>query len=236
MFTYYLCEDNDTIYKMEFSLKEDKINYYLSLLERYLEELVFIEEIETKKLLAKDKIEQEKRETINNENNLLFLERTEVINSMKIEDNLPYVITIKIRKYAFLRPYNIFMLVKLLSNYLTNSNNPYIGKVLDIFNKNQYSYIDFSSMYAFFFAKRKELIKTKALDYNSLQDLFRSLDINITTKYSLNELLNFWNGDDAERALADSIVRDATANKKYLKKFNFAFLPINEQQLLLKRR
>ena len=60
MDTYYLGSDNETIYKIEFSIKEKDRAKYLSLLEKYLEELVFSEETEYKKLVEEDKIEEEK--------------------------------------------------------------------------------------------------------------------------------------------------------------------------------
>ena len=59
MDTYYLGSDNETIYKIEFSIKEKDRAKYLSLLEKYLEELVFSEETEYKKLVEEDKIEEE---------------------------------------------------------------------------------------------------------------------------------------------------------------------------------
>ena len=40
MDTYYLGSDNETIYKIEFSIKEKDRAKYLSLLEKYLEELL----------------------------------------------------------------------------------------------------------------------------------------------------------------------------------------------------
>ena len=49
MFTYYLCDDNDTIYRIWFSIKQEEKEHYLSLLDNYLTELVFIEENELKK-------------------------------------------------------------------------------------------------------------------------------------------------------------------------------------------
>ena len=53
MFTYYLCDDNNTIYRIEFSIKQEEKKYYLSLLDNYLNELIFIEENESKKLVEK---------------------------------------------------------------------------------------------------------------------------------------------------------------------------------------
>ena len=49
MFSYYLCGDGETIYRVEFSLKQDEKKKYLSLLENYLSELIYVEEVEIKK-------------------------------------------------------------------------------------------------------------------------------------------------------------------------------------------
>ena len=236
MFTYYLCDDNKTIYRLELSIKREKMEYYLSLLENYLTELVFIEENETKKLVKKEKIKQENKESINFENGQLLLEKQEVLNIEEIEDYLPSIITIISKKYSFLRSYTIFMLIKLLSDDITRSNNTYIKKILNLFDKSRCWYVDFSSIYGFFFNKTEEFLEDKYYDYNSLEDLLGSLDVNITAKYSVNELLSFWAGDEADREIADGIVNDATTNKNFLRRFKTDFFPFDGQQLIMKRR
>jgi len=122
MFTYYLCDDNNTIYRIEFSIKQEEKNYYLSLLDNYLNELIFIEENESKKLVEKELIEEENNDNIYNENGYLSLVKDEVIKVEKIEDYLPSIITIKTKKYYFLRSYTISMLIYLLSDDITRSN------------------------------------------------------------------------------------------------------------------
>ena len=102
MFTYYLCADNDTIYRLEFSIKPEEREKYLSLLDNYLNELVFLEEQEFKKLTEKSKIESEELDIISIKNGQLLLERQGVSHTEKIEDYLPWIATIKIKEYSFL--------------------------------------------------------------------------------------------------------------------------------------
>lgn len=235
MFTYYLCDDNDTIYRIWFSIKQEEKEHYLSLLDNYLTELVFIEENELKKLVDKELIERENKESIYNENGLLSLEKIEILNIEKIEDYLPFVITIKAKKYCFLRPYTIFMLISLLSDDISRSNNPLTKKIYSLLGPNRYYYVDFESIYKLFFDESGEFLKEKHFDYNSLYALFGNLDVDIELRYSANELRCFWAGDDAERASADGIVNDAILNEEMLKKLPSNFFPFDERQRILKR-
>ena len=236
MFTYYLCDDNNTIYRMSFSIKQEEKDHYLSLLDNYLTELVFIEENKTKKLVEKELVEEENKDSIYSENGQLSLEKTEVLDTEKIEDYLPSIITLKTKKYCFLRPYTIFMLINLLSDNITYSSKPLTKKIASLLGQNRDYYVDFSSIYEFFFDKSGELLREKYFDYNSLYSLFGSLDIDIELRYSANELRCFWAGDDAERATADGIVHHATSNKEMLKTLNPEFFPFDEQQKIMKRR
>lgn len=235
MFTYYLCDDNNTIYRMKLSIKQEEKEYYLSLLDNYLTELIFIEENVSKRIIEKELIDRENKDSIYSNNGQLLLEKAEVLNAEKIEDYLPYIITIKTKKYSFLRPYTIFMLINLLSDDITNSNNHLAKEITSLLDLRKDYYIDFNSIYELFFDKNGEFLKEKIFDYNSLYSLFGSLDINIELKYSANELRCFWAGDDAERATADGILYDATSNKEILKKINSDFFPFDEQQKKLKR-
>jgi len=90
------------------------------------------------------------------------------------------------------------------------SSNPILKKIVSSPRQKSYYFIDFSTIYSFFFDEKD-------------------------TRYSANELRCFWAGDDAERALADSIVRDAFKIKEYLNKLGNDFLTINNQQLIKKR-
>ena len=235
MFTYYLCDDNNTIYRIEFSIKQEEKNYYLSLLDNYLNELIFIEENESKKLVEKELIEDENKDNIYNENGYLSLVKDEVINVEKIEDYLPSIITIKTKKYYFLRSYTISMLIYLLSDDITHSSNPILKKIVSSPRQKMYYFIDFSTIYSFFFDENGNLLNGKDFDYNALRDLFQNLNVVKDTRYSANELICFWAGDDAERAVADSIVRDAFKNKEYLNKLGNDFFTLNNQQLIKKR-
>ena len=235
MFTYYLCDDNNTIYRIEFSIKQEEKNYYLSLLDNYLNELIFIEENESKKLVEKELIEDENKDNIYNENGYLSLVKDEVINVEKIEDYLPSIITIKTKKYYFLRSYTISMLIYLLSDDITHSSNPILKKIVSSPRQKGYYFIDFSTIYSFFFNENGNLLNGKDFDYNALRDLFQNLNVVKDTRYSANELRCFWAGDDAERAIADSIVGDAFKNKEYLNKLGNDFFTLNNQQLIKKR-
>ncbi len=236
MFTYYLCDDNNTIYRMKFSIKQEEREYYLSLLDSYLTEFVFIEENITKKLVDKELVEKENEDSVYNENGRLLLKKEEILNVQMIEYYLPSIVTIRAKKYYFLRPYTIFMLINLLYDDITDSTKFLAKKVASLLRKNRNYYVDFSSIYEFFFDKSGKLLGEKYFDYNSLYSLFGSLDIDIELRYSANELRCFWAGDDAERAIADGIVHDATSNKEILKALGSEFFPFDEQQRITKRR
>ena len=229
MFTYYLCDDNNTIYRLEFSIKPEEREKYLSLLDNYLNELVFLEEKEFKKLIEKSEMENEELDSISIKNDQLLLERQGVSHTEKIEDYLPLIATIKIKEYSFLRSYTICILINLLSDDMIHFSNPLAKKIIGLHNQLQNWYVDFSRIYEFFFTKTEQFLGEKYFDYNSLKDLLKSLNINITERYSANELKNFWAGDDAERTLADSIVEGAILNKKILERISFDFLDFDEK-------
>ena len=116
MYTYFLLEDDDTAYRIKFFINENEKEKFLSLVGNYLEEIVFIEENEIKKLVEKEKIDEENKEKIYNDEGGLFLERTEVIKTEEIEDYLPYIVTLKTTKYRFLRSYSIRLLISAFSD------------------------------------------------------------------------------------------------------------------------
>lgn len=228
MFTYYLCKDNDTIYRIEFSIKPEEKERYLSLLDNYLTEFVFIEEKEEKKIVEKEDIEKENKDSINIENGQLLLDRAEVLNIEEITEYLPSIIAVKTKKYSFLRSHTILLLMNLFLNDISHFNNPLTENIATLCRQNRYWYVDFCSIYSFFFDKNEEPLGEKYLDYNSLKDLLKNLDVNITMRYSMNELNCFWAGDDAERATAEGIVNHALTNKKFIKKLEPDFLLFHE--------
>lgn len=150
MFTYYLCDDNETIYRIEMSLKQEEKEYYLSLLENYLAELIFVEESKLKKLVQEEEIETENNDSIVMENGQILLEKTIVTHVEKIEDYLPSIVTIKSKKYFFLRMYTICYLIKLLSDDLNKiEHHPFIDKIAGILKNSHY--IDFKLIFETFF-------------------------------------------------------------------------------------
>ena len=219
MDTYYLGSDNETIYKIEFSIKEKDRAKYLSLLEKYLEELVFSEETEYKKLVEEDKIEEENQEGISIENHIFFLHLSAVIEKQKIEDYLPWIVTVKKKKYSFLRSYTIFMLMALLSDDLDKVNNSYSKQIEKLMGCSRY--INFSFVLSFFFDSSGGIIPERGLDYHSFLELLQNLEGKIIEKYSKSFLASFWQGDEAEREIADGIVGDSAANKVAIKRLNF---------------
>lgn len=226
MFTYYLCKDDDTIYHLEFSIKPEEREHFLSLFDNYLNERVLISENTVKKILEEGKIEGENQDTISIDNDQLLLEKTEVLSTEKIADGLPFVVTIKQQKYSFLRSYTVCALANLFSNDMTHSGNPLAKKIADLPGRIPGWYVDFQAIYKLFFGEN-ESSKEESCDYRSLKKLLGSLDAVITESYSANELNCFWAGDDAERDTAEGIVRCATSNKVYLKKFTPDFFPIH---------
>lgn len=121
MVTYHLCGDGETIYRLEFSIKPEEKDYYISLLENYLTELIFVEE--------REKLDKENKDSLDEEDNQIFLTNARVTNASTLEDYLPLLVTIKTKKYHFLRPYTIFMLIKLLWDDLDKIDSPYIVKM-----------------------------------------------------------------------------------------------------------
>ena len=224
MYTYYLCNDNETIYRLEFSIKPEEKEHYISLLGNYLTELVFCEEDEQKKLVEKKKIEKENKDNLSRENYQLLLEQARVTSSEEIEDYLPFVITVKTKKYSFLRSFTICLLIKLLSKDLDKTDSPYVSKLEKLLSG---FYFDFSKILEFFGDESGNLSPERYIDYTSSINLLRNLKVNITEQYSRSALLNFWQGDEAERCIADGIVSDSDANKEALKKLNFE--PIGTQ-------
>ena len=222
MYTYFLCDDNETVYKLEFSINGDEKDYYLSMLNCYLNELIFIEESEIKKLIEKDKIDEENKEKVFNKEGTLFFSKTEVANSELIEDYLPYIITLKTKKYYFLRPYTITLLLNLLSKEITSNS-----RASSLLEKVEERFIMFDSIYNFFFDKAGKLKKEKYLDYTALCSLFERLDINIYDYYHTYDLRGYFGMDDADRAVAEGILEDSAKNKQMLKILNQNSLKFN---------
>lgn len=219
MYTYFLCDDNDTIYKVKFSIKEDDKEYYLSLLDNYLNEFVFIEENISKKLIEKESINKENKKTIANNNGILVLERTEIINIECIEEYLPYIVTIKTRKYNLLRSYTISILL----NFLFDEEKV-IERYESLLRQVRCYSIEFSSLYKFFYNDANEIKEENDFDYKALYSLFKNLDASVIEKYSISRLRCFDAMDDADRELAEGIITDASSNKVFLKKLNSNFL------------
>lgn len=216
MYTYYLCKDNNTIYKLEFLLKTEKIDYYLSLLENYLTELVFREEREEKKLVEKEKIDEEIQDNIKIEDYLILVNKKVITNTDTIEDYLPLLVTIKNKEYSFLRSYTIIMLIRLLARKLKKINNPYINKISKLLKSS--NYLDYNLMCNIFMDKFGNIIKERTFDYDSLISLLSNLEVKVIEEYSKNELSAFWQGDEVERLIAESIVNDSIANKDAIKR------------------
>ncbi len=227
MFSYYLCGDGETIYRVEFSLKQDEKKKYLSLLENYLSELIYVEEVEIKKIMKEEEIKKENKEDFSIEDCMIFFKSTTVIDVCNIEAYLPSVVTLKIKRFSLLRFWTIFLLIKLLSEDLKCFGNPNIIKIAHLLGYSEY--IDFSLMNSVFFDGAGNLFPERFYDYHSLIELLRSLEVTITEKYSRSSLINFWQGDEAERELADGIVLDSSANRKALKNLNFQLTLVNKR-------
>jgi len=82
-------------------------------------------------------------------------------------------------------------------------------------------YINFSFVLSFFFDSSGGIIPERGLDYHSFLELLQNLEGKIIEKYSKSFLASFWQGDEAEREIADGIVGDSAANKVALKRLNF---------------
>ena len=222
MYTYFLCDDYNTIYKFKFSIKDEDKKNYLSLLENYLNEFVFIEESVIKELIEKDLIEGVNKETISKDGDYLILERKDVIDTQCIDEYLPYVVTIRTRKYRFLRLYTISILL-----YLFEDDKNVRKKYESLYKKVDFYFIKLSSLYKFFYNEEGQLKQENYLDYESLCSLFRNIDIRPVERYSDAYLRSFAGIDDMEQALADGIVEDSSSNKEFIKKFDssFSFIP-----------
>lgn len=227
MFSYYLCNDGETIYRIEFSLKQKDKKKYVSLLENYLNELVYVEETEIKKLIEDSKIKKENKEDFSIEKYMIFLRRSTVIDVNKIEEYLPFVVTLKIKKFFLPRFWTISVLIKLLSEDLKCFGDSNIGKIAHLLGYSEY--IDFNLINSVFFDEAGNLFPERFYDYHSLIELLRSLEVTITEKYSRSLLINFWQGDEAERELAEGIVLDSSANRKALKNLNFQLILANKR-------
>lgn len=222
MYTYFLCDDNNTIYKFKFSIKDEDKEHYLSLLENYLNEFVFLEEIVIKEYVKKDLIENVNKETISKEGDYLILERKDAIDTQCIEEYLPYVVTIKTRKYRFLRPYTISMLL-----YLFEDDKTVRKKYDSLYKLVDFYFIKLSSLYKFFYNEEGQLKQENYLDYNAVCSLFGNIDVRPDERYSTTYLRSFIGIDDMEQAQADGIVEDSSSNKEFIKKFDssFSFIP-----------
>lgn len=218
MYTYYLCDDNETILRLNLKIREEDKSYYLSLLENYLSELVFVEENEKKELVEKNQVAKKSKDKISIENCQIFLEKQMVTNTEEIEDYLPSVVTIKTKRYFFLRFFTIYVLIKLLSKELENVNTPYIKEISELLRTD---YLDISLIYNIFWEAGSVSAK-RSYDYDSLIKILKSLEIETTNKYSKWDLINYWQGDEAERETAESIANDSTSNKEALVRLNLS--------------
>ena len=222
MYTYFLCDDYDTIYKFKFSIKDEDKKYYLSLLENYLNEFVFIEESVIKEFIKKELIEGVNKETISKDGDYLILERKDVIDTQCIEAYLPYVVTIRTRKYRFLRSYTISILLNLFED-----DKVVMEEYKTLYKQVKNYYIGLSSLYKFFYNEEGQLKQENHFDYNTVCSLFRNIDIRPVERYSAAYLRSFIGIDDMEQALADGIVEASSSNKEFIKKFDssFSFIP-----------
>ncbi len=82
---------------------------------------------------------------------------------------------------------------------------------------NNSSFIDFSLIRKMFLDDNGNLIGERIIDYTSLISLLRDLKVTIVEKYSKNYLAAFWQGDEADRCVAEGIVDDSIANDKAIK-------------------
>lgn len=221
MLTYFLCDDNETIYRIEMTLKQENKAYYLSLLENYLTELIFIEEKTVKKLVPKEEVDKENKESVNIEDSQIFLEKTKVINEEKIDDNLPFVVTIKTKKYLLPRTYTILTLICLLAKDLETIDNLLLAKINNLIDIS--CFINFNAIVRVFFDEIGNIVSERTIDFSSYHSLLKNLDLKIDEKYSRSYLSNFWQGGEMERETATSIVSKASLNKEALKKLNLKF-------------
>lgn len=218
MYTYYLCDDLETIYEINFSIRECDKEYFIALLEKCLNETLLLESHVEKRLITEDSIDAENKELVTKEENQIFLNRSRVIKKEKIEDYLPWIVTVKSEKYSFARNNTILFLVRLLESVLDKVNNQLASQVSSLLNGR--GYIDFNLIYETFFDQDGNVSGELLSDYNSLMELLKSLHLEIDMRYFYSYLSNFWQGDDADRAVAEGIVEDSMKNRKSLKKLN----------------
>lgn len=214
MYTYYLCGDNDTIQKIKFFLKPEDKPKYLALLENFLTELVFVEKNSEKKLVNKEDIAKENNEKITMESGDIALQKKQVIEVEELGDNLPFLVTIKKQRYHFLRPWTIWFLIRLLGKDLDKGTSPYIEVLSKEFDRSDY--LDFNELFSTFFDDQGMLTPKRAYDYEALTSLLNAIDNMVINKYSKAYLDNFWQGDDADRAVAEGIASDAVEGRKGL--------------------
>lgn len=221
MYTYYLCDDLETIYRISFSIKESDKGDFIALLKKSLSELLVLDSHEGKKLLQEDKVDEENKDLIAMEGSQLFLYRSRVINKEKIEDYLPWIVSVNEEKCSFIRNTTILFLIWLLEGDLDKVNNSLAYPVSSSVDGR--SYLDFNLIYNTFFDEDGNVSCELLDDYDSLMELLRSLHLEIDTQYSYSYLSNFWQGDDADRAVADGVVEDSRKNRAALKKLNLSW-------------
>ncbi len=217
MYTYFFLEDDDTTYRIKFFIKENEKEKFLSLVGIYLEEIVFIEENEIKKLVEKDKIDEENKEKIYNDDGVLFLERTEVIKTEEIEDYLPYIVTLKTTKYRFLRSYSIRLLISTFSDDIATDD----ARITSLLKMREISYIDFDDLRRFFFDEEGNFKKEGYYDYKSVCTFFDEVSIKITDIFSIKELAHSYWQDDMDREFIETVPKDTILNKQALKVLDF---------------
>ena len=161
-------------------------------------------------------------ETISKDGDYLILERKDAIDTQCIEEYLPYVVTIRIRKYRILRSYTISILLNLFED-----DKAVMEEYKTLYKQVKNYYIGLSSLYKFFYNEEGELKQENHFDYNTVCSLFRNIDVRPVERYSVAYLRSFIGIDDMEQAQADGIVESSSSNKEFIKKFDssFSFIP-----------
>lgn len=218
MFTYYLCDDGDTIYRIWFSLPKEKRNYYFSLLQKYLEELVFTGEQTRKNLVTKEKMSKEIEDEICVFDYQITLQRKERKVLEELESDLPLVVEENTKSYSFLRPYTIRMLIMLFLKEVENAEPN--SMMYRIMHKLGYSKsFDFCFLYTTFFDEAGSLIPANSYDFVAFKQIFEDLNISIDNTYSSNALACFY-GDEADTEVAEGILRKSLENRELIAKMN----------------
>lgn len=226
MFAYYLCDNYETIYRLEFTLKKEQVDYYLSLLRNYLDELVFVDEVEQKNLAQREDKGEEPEEQIIASGNEILLKRKKYIHVEDIAEHLPLVVTEQTKSYRFLRPYAIRMLIAMLSSVLEKEEiHPYISKIQNVLGF--CAFIDFQELYTMFFDDAGCLLLQKYYDYEAISQIFKDAVPVIDNTYSRSSLVAFCGGEEAEYEIAEGIVEKSQANAIVLKQMNLSFSPRN---------